>query len=81
MDGQKRNFFASLLDNYLGSKVTYKKTDGGLAFWIKPIENIDLFQVQKKTNLKSISFYTPHRFSFDKPILRIRLGERNKSSK
>ena len=71
---QKRDFFVSLLDNYLGSKVTYKIPDGGLAFWVKPIENIDLFQVQKKTNLKSISFYTPDRFSFDEPISGIRLG-------
>lgn len=71
---RKKDFFASLLDNYLGSKVLYKKPDGGLAFWIKPIENIDLFEVQKKANIKSISFYTPDRFSFDDPISGIRLG-------
>ena len=71
---QKRDFFASLLDNYLENKVTYKKPDGGLAFWIKPIENIDLFQVQKRANLKAINFYTPDRFSFDKSISGIRLG-------
>lgn len=71
---QKRDFFASLLDNYLGNKVTCKKPDGGLAFWLKPIENIDLFQVQKQANLKSINFYTPDRFSFDKSISGIRLG-------
>ena len=71
---QKRDFFASLLDNYFGNKMTYKKPDGGLAFWIKPIENIDLFQVQKKTNIKSINFYTPDRFSFGEPISGIRLG-------
>ena len=71
---QKRDFFASLLDNYLDNKVTYKKPDGGLAFWIKPIENIDLFQVQKRANLKAINFYTPDRFSFDKSISGIRLG-------
>lgn len=71
---QKRDFFASLLDNYLENKVTYKKPDGGLAFWIKPIKNIDLFQVQKRANLKAINFYTPDRFSFDKSISGIRLG-------
>ena len=71
---QKRDFFASLLDNYFENKMTYKKPDGGLAFWIKPIENIDLFQVQKKTNIKSINFYTPDRFSFGEPISGIRLG-------
>lgn len=71
---KKRNFFASLLDNYLGSKVSYNKPDGGMAFWVKPIGDVDLFQIQKKANLISISFYTPDRFSFDEPIQGIRLG-------
>lgn len=71
---QKRDFFASLLDDYLENKVTYKKPDGGLAFWIQPIKGIDLFQVQKQANLKSINFYTPDRFSLGGPILGVRLG-------
>ncbi|MFT3995298.1 MAG: hypothetical protein QM660_13375 [Dysgonomonas sp.] len=48
MDVPKRDFFASLLANNLGSKVTYKKPDGDLDFWVKSVENIDLFQMQEK---------------------------------
>lgn len=71
---RKRDFFAMLLDNYLHDKITYKKPDGGLAFWIKPLDDIDLFNIKQKANARLISFYTPDRFSFDSPITGLRFG-------
>lgn len=71
---EKRDLFASLLDTYLNDKVTYSKPDGGLAFWVKPVEKIDLFKLQEKANLELVSFYTPDRFSFDNPICGFRIG-------
>lgn len=71
---KKRDFFDSLLDYYLKDKVTYKKPDGGLAFWIKPIGQTDLFKLKTKVNSKLVSFYTPDRFSYNNEIMGIRLG-------
>ena len=71
---KKRDYFDSLLAHYLKEKVTYKKPDGGLAFWLKPIDDIDLFQLKQLLNSKLVSFYTPDRFSFGKDISGIRLG-------
>lgn len=71
---KKRDLFDSFLQGYLKDKVTYRKPDGGLAFWLKPVEDIDLFQLKQKVNSKLVSFYTPDRFSHDKEIAGIRLG-------
>lgn len=71
---KKRDLFDSLLYRYLQDKVSYKKPDGGLAFWLKPIKETDLFQLKQKVNSKLVSFYTPDRFSHDNEIMGIRLG-------
>ncbi|MDR1402918.1 MAG: PLP-dependent aminotransferase family protein [Tannerellaceae bacterium] len=71
---EKRDFFASLLDYYLKDKVTYKKPDGGLAFWIQPVKEMDLYKLKELTNRKRVGFYTPDRFSFGESIQGIRLG-------
>lgn len=71
---EKRDYFASLLDHYLKDKVVYRKPDGGLAFWIQPLHQIDLFKTREIMTLKHVGFYTPDRFSFDEPIQGIRLG-------
>ena len=71
---EKRDFFDSLLDYYLKDKITYKKPEGGLAFWIQPTEKRDLQKVQKMTLSNRMDFYTPDRFSFGEPISGIRLG-------
>lgn len=71
---EKRDFFASLLDYYLKDKVIYKKPDGGLAFWLQPVDNKDLFRLKETVNLKRVGFYTPDRFSFGAPVPGIRLG-------
>lgn len=71
---QKRDYFATLLNEYLHDKVMYKKPDGGLAFWIQPTEKVDLFKIKEKANYKLLNFYTPDRFSFDDPVTGLRLG-------
>ncbi|MDR1623461.1 MAG: PLP-dependent aminotransferase family protein [Tannerellaceae bacterium] len=70
----KRDFFASLLDHYLKDKVTYRKPDGGLAFWIQPVEPVDLYKLKELAGRKRVAFYTPDRFSFAEPIQGLRLG-------
>jgi GntR family transcriptional regulator/MocR family aminotransferase len=70
----KRDFFASLLDYYLKDKVSYRKPDGGLAFWIRPVEPVDLYKLKELANRKRVDFYTPDRFSFGASIQGIRLG-------
>ncbi|MBN9303485.1 MAG: PLP-dependent aminotransferase family protein, partial [Dysgonomonas mossii] len=62
------------LDQYMKDKVLYKKPYGGLAFWLKPIKNIDLYQLKEKVNFELVSFYTPDRFSYDRVISGIRIG-------
>lgn len=71
---KKRNYFDSLLKHYLEDKVIYKKPDGGLAFWLKPVNNVNLFQLKQRLNSKLVNFYTPDRFSFGDDISGIRLG-------
>lgn len=71
---KKRDFFDSLLKHYLNEKVIYNKPDGGLAFWVKPIDYRNLFQLKQQLNVKRVSFYTPNRFSYGDEISGIRLG-------
>jgi GntR family transcriptional regulator/MocR family aminotransferase len=68
---EKRDFFDSLLDYYLKDKITYKKPDGGLAFWVRPATEQDLYKIASS---KRVGFHTPDRFSFAQPIPGIRLG-------
>lgn len=70
----KRDFFSHIIDYYLKDKVTYEIPDGGLAFWLKPVNAANLFQLKNTVNTQLISFYTPDRFSHDNPIMGLRLG-------
>lgn len=71
---RKRDFFDGILQHYLKDKVVYKKPDGGLAFWLTPVEEVDLFRLKQNVNSKLVSFYTPDRFSYDDGVIGIRLG-------
>lgn len=70
----KRDWFAGILDHYLADRVTFSKPNGGLAFWLKLNKEVDLFKINEKTNSECVGFHTPDRFSYDTPILGIRLG-------
>lgn len=71
---EKRDWLESLLDHYLKDKVVYKKPDGGLAFWIQPVERKDLWKIKDLSMLNRVGFYTPERFSFVEPVHGLRLG-------
>ncbi len=71
---KKRDFFDSLLQSYLKGKVVYRKPNGGLAFWLRPVGEVDLFRLKEDVNSKLVSFYTPERFSHNNKIMGIRLG-------
>lgn len=71
---EKRDFFYSICDEYLKGKATYHKPDGGLAFWIVPAKNSDLFNVAGKLLKKGIKIMTPDTFSFDRPVSGFRIG-------
>lgn len=55
-------------------KVIYIKPDVGFAYWLKPIRNMNLFQIKEKVNSELVSFNTPDRFSYDSTISGIRVG-------
>lgn len=71
---QKRDLFEEMCDKYLKNKATYHKPEGGLAFWIVPDKNIDLFDVAAKLLKKGIKIMTPDKFSYDKPVQGFRIG-------
>ena len=52
----------------------YTKPDGGLAFWLVPKQQTDLFQVAAHLEKKGIQMLTPDKFSFSEPIMGLRLG-------
>lgn len=71
---EKRNYFEYLINKYLTDRVTYKKPEGGLAFWLTPINDVNLYKVKELANKKLVSFYTPDRFSFANSISGLRIG-------
>ncbi|WP_106792519.1 PLP-dependent aminotransferase family protein [Aquimarina sp. Aq78] len=70
----KRDYFETLLHTYLKEKVSFSKPDGGLAFWLVPKKEVDVFQISKKLNMQGIDIITPNKFSFINPIHGFRLG-------
>lgn len=70
----KRDYFETICNKYLKDKTTFIKPEGGLAFWIVPNSDVDIFEIADKLLLKGIKIITPEKFSFDKPISGFRLG-------
>jgi len=70
----KRDYFETICTKYLKDKTSFIKPEGGLAFWIVPNSNIDIFEIANKLLLKGIKIMTPEKFSFNEPILGFRLG-------
>ncbi|TJZ60080.1 PLP-dependent aminotransferase family protein [Sphingobacterium olei] len=77
----KRDFTATMLNQYLKDKATYVVPDGGLAFWIVPNKQIDWLQVSKKLKNRGITIIRPDTYSLDKTINGIRLGYGSLSEK
>jgi GntR family transcriptional regulator/MocR family aminotransferase len=70
----KRDYFETICTKYLKDKTTFIKPEGGLAFWIVPNSDINIFEIADKLLLKGIKIMTPEKFSFDEPISGFRLG-------
>lgn len=70
----KRDYFETICTKYLKDKTTFIKPEGGLAFWIVPNSDIDIFAIADKLLLKGIKIMTPEKFSFNEPISGFRLG-------
>ncbi|WP_369013694.1 PLP-dependent aminotransferase family protein [Flavobacterium anhuiense] len=77
----KRDYFESLLNQYVKDKITFTKPEGGLAFWIVPKEEIDVLEVFEKLKSQGIQIMSPNRFSFDETIKGFRLGYASLSEK
>ena len=70
----KRDYFEKLLIKYLAQKVTFVKPEGGLAFWLIPKVEIDIFEIANKLEMQGIGIITPDKFSFSAPINGFRIG-------
>ncbi len=71
---KKRDYFENLLTEHLNTRVDFQKPNGGLAFWMKPKKEIDIFDLAAQLERKGISILTPDKYSFKDPIMGLRLG-------
>ena len=77
----KRDYFESLCKLHLKDKITFIKPEGGLAFWIVPTTETNLQKVCDELLTKGIKIMNPEKFSFEKPVLGLRLGYASLSEK
>lgn len=77
----KRDYFESLCKLHLKDKITFIKPEGGLAFWIVPSPETNLQKVCDELLSKGIKIMNPEKFSFEKPVLGLRLGYASLSEK
>lgn len=77
----KRDYFESILNQYLQNKITFTKPEGGLAFWIVPKSEINVLEVYEKLKSQGILIMSPEKFSYEKPIKGFRLGYASLSEK
>lgn len=71
---QKRNLFETLLNEFMKDKVDFQKPNGGLAYWLMPKSKVDVFELSVALQEKSIQILTPDKYSFNAPIMGLRLG-------
>jgi len=71
---KKRDYFEHLLEEHLHLEIDFQKPVGGLAYWLKPKKTIDMFDLANKLEKKGIKILTPDTFSFEAPIMGLRLG-------
>lgn len=70
----KRDQVKLMLDRYLTGKATYQLPDGGLAFWLVPVEPADWTIICKKLELKGIQIIRPETYHLDSMPSGIRLS-------
>ncbi|MCE7056260.1 PLP-dependent aminotransferase family protein [Algoriphagus sp. AGSA1] len=71
---KKRDYFENLLTAHLNTRVDFQKPNGGLAFWLKPKKEIDIFDLAARLERKGILILTPDKYSYREPIMGLRLG-------
>lgn len=77
----KRDYFETLIVELLKDKVSFIKPEGGLAFWIVPKKETDVFKIAQKLHEQGIGIITPDKFSFSEPVNGFRLGYASLSEK
>lgn len=70
----KRDFTVSLIDKYLGGKVSYTVPEGGLAFWIVPHQPVSWEDITSKMHSQGILIINPDTFSLGESANGFRLG-------
>ncbi|QNK64922.1 PLP-dependent aminotransferase family protein [Pedobacter sp. PAMC26386] len=71
----RRENMEKMLDTYLGDHITFKKPEGGLAYWIQFRENRNTVDLAEKLLEKGVSIIPTERFSFHSSSLNaLRLG-------
>lgn len=70
----KRDIVAALLKKHLGSKTVFEVPEGGLAFWIKPKQQVNWQILQEHLQQKGIRILHPEVYSFQQTENGLRLG-------
>lgn len=70
----KRDFTAALLKKHLQGKADFEVPEGGLAFWIVPIKEVDWLQLLRKMEDAGIQLISPDNYSFDETVNGLRFG-------
>lgn len=70
----KRDKTLQLLEKYLKGKALYEIPEGGLAFWIVPVQKINWQQVATELLAKGIKINTPDNYSDDPHLNGFRFG-------
>lgn len=70
----RRDVVAGLLNKYLASKASFGVPEGGLAFWIVPVRQVNWQQVQEQLSKKGIRILHPETYSFKQTENGLRLG-------
>lgn len=70
----KRDFTATLLKKHLLGKADFEVPEGGLAFWIVPIKQVDWLQLLRKMDDAGIQLISPDNYSFDETVNGLRFG-------
>lgn len=71
---KKRDYFENLLTTHLEPHMHFQKPNGGLAFWLKPKKEINIFNLAAQLERKGIIILTPDKYSYREPIMGLRLG-------
>ncbi|WP_207535353.1 MocR-like pyridoxine biosynthesis transcription factor PdxR [Desertivirga arenae] len=70
----KRDFFEKVINQHLPDKVSFRKPEGGLAFWLTLKEPTSPDQLVAKLLNIGVEIISPRDFSFAEPVNGLRLG-------